>query len=143
MLHNMPKIQSPEAYCEPHTTFRFNPERFRPVHVDLVGPFLLSDDLTYLLIRIDCYTRWPEAISLSDMFSETVAKTFIANWPEIHVGNTAYPNYSELHPSSNVVVERLYHSLKQALRCQIDRIITSDTAGSTNRHQGGPQCILS
>ncbi|GFY52388.1 integrase catalytic domain-containing protein [Trichonephila inaurata madagascariensis] len=59
MLHSMPTVQSPEAY---------------------LGPFPPSDGFTFLLTCIDCYTRWPEVIPISDISAEAVAKSFIANW---------------------------------------------------------------
>ncbi|GFS45527.1 transposon Ty3-I Gag-Pol polyprotein [Trichonephila inaurata madagascariensis] len=55
-------------------------ERFQHVHVDLVGPFPSSDGFTFLLTCIDRYTRWPEAIPVSGISAEAVAKSFIANW---------------------------------------------------------------
>ncbi|GFU33108.1 retrovirus-related Pol polyprotein from transposon 412 [Nephila pilipes] len=54
-------------------------ERFKHVHVDLVGPLPPSDGFTYLLTCIDRYIQCPEAIPLSDMSAETMAKSFIAN----------------------------------------------------------------
>ena len=37
-------------------------------------------DYTYLLTCMDQFTRWPEAIPLSDITAESVAKAFISGW---------------------------------------------------------------
>ncbi|GFR69534.1 Gag-pol polyprotein [Elysia marginata] len=36
-------------------------DRFRGLHVDMVGPLSLSQGLTYLFTIIDWYTSWPKA----------------------------------------------------------------------------------
>ncbi|GFX47372.1 hypothetical protein TNCV_4691771 [Trichonephila clavipes] len=116
-------------------------ERFQHVHIDLVGPVPPSDGFTFLLTCIDRYTRWPEVIPVSDISSEAVAKSFIANWisrfgvPAIITTDQGGQFQSRLlyslkqmlgiqrirttpyHPSSNGMVERLHRTLKQAIRC--------------------------
>ena len=47
------------------------------VHIDLVGPLPPSNGNAYLLPCIDRYTRWPEAIPISDMMPVTVARAFV------------------------------------------------------------------
>ncbi|GFU03753.1 retrovirus-related Pol polyprotein from transposon 412 [Nephila pilipes] len=163
MLHSMPTIRSPKAYCEPHTTFRFNPERFQHIYVDLVGLFTLSNDFTYLLTGIDRFTRWPEAIPLSYMYAETVVKSFLANW----VSRFGVPSI-QTTDQGRQFQSHLFSCLKSMLRIQhirtisispffklcgrtdplfpqtsssmprflMDRIITSGLIGSANMHQG-------
>ena len=50
------------------------------VHVDLVGPLPLSQEFTYLLECVDHFTRWPEAILLTSISVESVAKVFLLLW---------------------------------------------------------------
>lgn len=121
--------------------FELPKSRFRHVHIDLVGPLPPSSGNRYLLTMVDRYSRWPEAVPLSDMLAETVAKAFVNTWvarfgvPEtistdqgrqfesqlfmeltrllgaLRVRTTAY------HPQANGLVERLHRTLKAAIMC--------------------------
>ena len=53
------------------------PKRFDSLHVDLVGPLTESQGFTYLLTTVDRFTRWPEAIPLSDISAATCARAFL------------------------------------------------------------------
>ena len=54
--------------------------RFSQVHIDLVGPLPVSSGFRYCLTTIDRYTRWPDALPLSDITAKAVAKAFVSNW---------------------------------------------------------------
>lgn len=55
-------------------------QRFNHVHVDIVGPLPPSEGYSYVLSCMDRFTRWPEAIPVTDIRAETVAKALFTHW---------------------------------------------------------------
>ena len=119
-----------------------NSERFSQIHMDIVGPLPFCEGKKYLLTIIDRYTRWPEAIPIADITSQTVVKAFSENWvarfgaPSTvttdrgsqfesckfneflsyigcsRVRTTAY------HPQSNGLIERFHRRLKEGIKAR-------------------------
>ena len=115
--------------------------RFEHVHLDIVGPLPGSLGFKYCVTAVDRFTRWPEAIPVTDIEAATVARAFISVWiarfgvpakittdqgrqfesklfEELsqimgmkHLRTTAY------HPATNGMVERLHRQLKSAIKC--------------------------
>ena len=117
-------------------------DRFRSLHVDLVGPLPESHGMTYLFTIIDRFTRWPEAIPLPDAHASTCASALLHHWvARFGVSEDIVSDrgrqftsnlWSELnkllgidtntttayHPQANGMVERLHQQLKAALKAR-------------------------
>ena len=64
----------------PLGTFEAPRRRFDHVHLDILGPLPPSRGFNYLFTIVDRYTRWPEAIPLSDTSTLSCARALIAHW---------------------------------------------------------------
>ena len=64
----------------PLATFASPDARFDQLHVDIVGPLPPCQGFCYLLICVDHFTRWPEAIPISEITAQTVVQAFITCW---------------------------------------------------------------
>ena len=114
------------------------------VHITIIGPLPPSHWFTCILICIDQFMRWPEAIPIADITAETVAIAFVHSWighfgilstlstsrgcqfdsnlwnelmrllESKRIHTTAY------HPSSNSLVERFHYQLKASLKAHTD-----------------------
>lgn len=115
--------------------------RLEHIHIDLIGPLPVSQTYRYCLTMIDRFSRWPEAVPLTDITADTVATAFYANWiarfgaPRTvttdqgaqfeaalfkALTNLAGCNRTRTaayHPASNGLIERWHRTLKTALIC--------------------------
>ncbi|GFT61940.1 retrovirus-related Pol polyprotein from transposon opus [Nephila pilipes] len=55
-------------------------ERFREVHIDLIGPLPLSEGMMHWLTCIDRFSCWMEVVPLPDVTAEIVEKAFYEHW---------------------------------------------------------------
>ena len=129
LRHNQSPLHSIKPACA----------KFSHIFIDIVGPLPSSNKFNYLLTIIDLYSRWTEAIPLSDTTSQTVCQALISNWvarfgvPE-SISSDRGPNFESklfskfseclgikkirttaYHPQANLV-ERFHRRLKEAIR---------------------------
>ncbi|KAK7586206.1 hypothetical protein V9T40_004082 [Parthenolecanium corni] len=114
-------------------------QRFKHVHVDIVGPLPMSHGKKYLMTMIDRATRWPEAVPMDDITAESVTKILYHTWiarfgvPENITTDQGRQFESKLfanlakyigakkntttayHPQSNGKVERWHRALKASI----------------------------
>jgi transposase InsO family protein len=113
--------------------------RFLHVHIDLVGPLPTSAGCTYCLTAVDRFSRWPEAIPIPDITTDTVARALSTSWisrfgwPQTVTTDQGRQFESQLcrslaklcgiqlsrttahHPAANGLVERSYRAQKAAI----------------------------
>ena len=140
-----PDCQASKIHRHTHPALTKRPQpsdRFRSLHVDLVGPLPESHGMTYLFTVIDRFTRWPEAVPLPDAQASTCASALLHHWvarfgvPEDITSDRGRQFTSALrtqlnsllginantttayHPQANGMVERLHRQLKASQKAR-------------------------
>ncbi|KAK3892978.1 hypothetical protein Pcinc_003157 [Petrolisthes cinctipes] len=118
--------------------------RFNHIHIDIVGPLPQSRGVTHLLTIMDRFTRWPEAIPLSDTTTTTCARALVSNWiarfgVPTHIYSDRGAQFTSglwsamaqllgcnlhfttsYHPQANGIVERFHRHMKTALKARLN-----------------------
>ena len=137
--------QKPKVYCHtvtPTGTVSLPNSRFDTVHIDLVGQFPPARGYRYLLTCVDRFSRWPEAIPITDTIASTIADAFVSHWiarfgvpltvPTDRGAQFESQLFTSLlkflgstrilttsyHPCANGLVERFHRQLKASLYAQ-------------------------
>lgn len=116
-------------------------DRFRHIHIDIVGPLPPSRGYKYCLTIIDRFSRWSEAIPVTTISAETIAKHIYEQWmtrygvPErittdqgrqfesdmfkrlTQLTGTKHWRTTAYHPAANGMIERLHRQIKTAIKC--------------------------
>ena len=119
--------------------------RFDHIHVDIVGPLPYSDGFRYIFTCVDRFTRWPEAVPITDITVDTVARALVSTWvsrygvPLNLTSDRGSQFESQLwtrlmtllgirrhrtasyHPQANGMVERFHRQLKASLAATIQQ----------------------
>ena len=140
----------------PLSSFPIPDTRFNYIHVNIVCPLPPSNGFTYLLTCIDRFTRWPEAIPMSDITTSSVGNALISSWisqfgaPSLIttergrqfelalwkqlmsvLGTTRTTSY---HPQANGLVECFHRQLKCASKAQPNSVMDRISTTGTTRH---------
>jgi hypothetical protein len=130
------------SHCPQGSLPHHEAQPFEVVCIDLVGPFNTSiNGHRYILTMIDCASRWAEAIPLTNIRAETVAKALVNTWihrfgsPRYVISDNGTQFVSSIfkelaekyqfkhkfstvyHPQGNSIVERLHREIKDRIRC--------------------------
>ena len=127
----------------PLQAFEAPDSRFSSIHVDIVGPLPSSNGYNYLFTCIDRYTRWPEAIPMTDATAKSCVAAFLSGWIArfgvpvtittdqgaqfesqlwkalMHLLGKKRNRTTAYHPQANGLVERFHRHLKSSLKARL------------------------
>ena len=74
-------IKTTQHLRPPHSTLPPPARHFTTCHCDIVGPFpTTSTRKRYILTMIDRFSRWLEAVPISNINADTITECFINHW---------------------------------------------------------------
>ncbi|GFW68247.1 hypothetical protein TNCV_1881271 [Trichonephila clavipes] len=125
-------------------TFPLVSKRFEELHLNIIGPLPTASEYRYCVTVVDHFTRWPEALPVTEIRAETVANALYRGWiskfgsPSYIVTDQGIQFESELlyelskflgfkckritayHPQANGLVERWNRTPKATIMCHND-----------------------
>lgn len=126
----------------PLASYTLPDHRFEHINIDLIGPMPQSNGYRYCLTIVDRYTRWPEAIPLTNITAENVARKLMAVWiakfgvPRkittdrgrqfdallfrelMHLLSIKHLRTTACNPKANGLIERWHRTLKASIMCK-------------------------
>lgn len=116
---------------------------FQQIHLDIAGPLDSNNGTPYILIMVDAFTGWTEAVPMVNSEAETLAKALVNEWicrygcplrlvtdRGANISGKIIHNVSRLlqikkvettayHPQSNGKAERMIQTVKNLLKSMI------------------------
>ena len=138
-MRQLPNCQIANPHQSASSDIPLAHQRFAHVNIDIVGPLPQSQGHRYLLIMVDRFTCWPEAIPMPDATVKTCARALLFNWvarfgvladistdrgPQftvnlwnmlVHLLGVRLYRTCTYHPQANDLVERFHRHLKNSL----------------------------
>lgn len=142
-------ISCQKAKVQKHTSaalqeFALPKQRFRDIHIDIVGPLPESGGFKNLFTIVDRYTRWTEAIPMKEATAPACARALLSGWisrfgvcdnmtsdrgrqftSEVwaalsSVLGTEHKRTTSYHPQANGMVERFHRQMKASLKARLN-----------------------
>ncbi|UYV78481.1 K02A2.6-like [Cordylochernes scorpioides] len=94
---------------------------FERIAIDVIGPFPVTEGGSrYILVAVDCFTKWPEAYAIPNQEATTVARVLMDNliwvFQELcRLLGTRKTRTAPLHPQSDEMDERFNKAMKEHL----------------------------
>lgn len=110
-------------------------ERFAHLHINIVGPFPISEGQRYCLTVIDRFTRWSDAFPTPDNTAPTAAKELISGWISLFGNPTDITSDLGTQFAFSTFAFNVSTSNTYELRLTIHKPTTSSNVGTEHSNQ--------